>query len=80
MTELSGVSLVGDDYKLVNRVRNDPHGNGKIASALSGAIENAEETGEGLIVGAAPHEMACVLRHAATLGIDLEKRGVKFVE
>jgi polysaccharide deacetylase 2 family uncharacterized protein YibQ len=75
-----GISLMGENYKLWIRVLDDRHGNPKIASSLSTAIESAEETGEGLIVGAAPHEKACVMRHAAALSIDLEKRGVKFVE
>jgi hypothetical protein len=75
-----GLSLMGGNYKLWKRVLNDRHGNPKIASALLAAIESAEETGEGLIVGAAPHEKACVMRHAAALTIDLENKGIKFVE
>jgi len=75
-----GLSLSGDDYQLYWRVLNNQYGGIKIASALSSAIESAESTGEGLIVGAAPHEQACILRHAAALKIDLEKKGVRFVD
>ena len=75
-----GLSLMGDDYKLWDRVKNDRFGNTKIASSLAVALENAgDNLGEQLIVGATPHEIACITRHAAALKMSLFERGIRFV-